>query len=144
MKIEPASPILRRNTAIALGVIAVLLAGLLYFVEQQLPVLLNESLLDESPEALTRQLNGLIIALAVLSLPMAVPLWLMWSLANRAQKAERFPPPGTRVVRDTPIREGREAQRYARFLKALVLLLALAIAAIPVFLFLLLRAITGS
>lgn len=47
-------------------------------------------------------------------------------------RVERFPLPGQKVVRDTPVREGRAAIVHGRVLQALAVLLAVAAAALPV------------
>lgn len=43
----------------------------------------------------------------------------LWKLASLVTCSLRFPPPGTSVVRDTPVLEGKAALAKARLLKAL-------------------------
>jgi hypothetical protein len=56
------------------------------------------------------------ILLAAPAIGMAIYLWRLASLVARSR---RFPPPGTSVVRDTPVLEGNEALTRAKLLKAL-------------------------
>jgi hypothetical protein len=108
------------------------------------PVLLMlRSAESQSVQVFAEQPGLLLAVAAVVSLLMLVPLGLLWRLALRIQRSERFPPPGEKLLRDTRVRTGADALRYARFLKVLVALLALAIAAIPVLFFLLLRSLSG-
>lgn len=108
------------------------------------PVLLMlRSAESQSVQVFAEQPGLLLAVAAVVSLLMLVPLGLLWRLALRIQRSERFPPPGEKLLRDTRVRTGATALRYARFLKVLVALLALAIAAIPVLFFLLLRSLSG-
>jgi hypothetical protein len=55
----------------------------------------------------------------VLTLSMIGPLFILslWArrFSLRIQKADRFPPPKAKLLRDIPIRTGRAAARYARF-----------------------------
>ena len=108
------------------------------------PVLLMlRSAESQSVKVFAEQPELMLAVAAVVSLLMLVPLGLLWRLALRIQRSERFPPPGEKLLRDTRVRTGADALRYARFLKVLVALLALAIAAIPVLFFLLLRSLSG-
>lgn len=125
--------------------------ALFWLLVLSLPLLALMAQLDHLPQWLgdssasfELQVRWLVALLVLLSLPLAIPLVLLWRLAERTRIATRFPPPGTLLLRDTPVREGRAALRYARLLKLLTVLLALAIGAIPVALLLMLRAITGS
>ncbi|WP_372780314.1 hypothetical protein [Litorivivens sp.] len=108
------------------------------------PVLLMlRSTESQSVQVLAEQPELLLAVVVVVSLLMLVPLGLLWRLALRIQQSERFPPPGEKLLRDTRVRTGTDALRYARFLKVLVALLTLAITAIPVLFFLLLRSLSG-
>ncbi len=129
--IERADPATRRTTLIILLALCAPLLLILRGAESQ-----SVQVFAEQPELL-------LAVVTVVSLLMLVPLGLLWRLALRIQRSERFPPPGEKLLRDTRVRTGADALRYARFLKVLVALLALAIAAIPVLFFLLLRSLSG-
>ncbi len=67
---------------------------------------------------------------AAIGLALALPLLLgalrAWRLGRRTLAAERFPPPGFKGVRDTPVRLGAEARRMGRALRAIAVTLAAA------------------
>ena len=68
-------------------------------------------------------LTGSAICLALLA-------WYSANKASRAKIANQWPLPGTRVIRDTPIRRGPAAQKVASQLQAAaIVLLVLAFAA---------------
>ena len=129
--IERADPATRKRT---LFILFVLCAPALLIMQRLDAV---ESLLAENPDLL-------LAVLVICSVLMIVPLGLLWRLALRVQQFERFPPSNEKMIRDTRVREGAAALRYASLLKALVVLLALAIAAVPILFFLLLRSLTGA
>ena len=60
----------------------------------------------------------------------AIPLFAfsvyLWSLGCKVLNYQRFPLPGQRVIRDTPILEGQAALTRGRVLKTLAVFLAVA------------------
>ena len=50
----------------------------------------------------------------------------LWSLGAKVLRARQFPPPGYRVIRDTPVIGGQAAVLRGRGLKVLAVCLALA------------------
>jgi hypothetical protein len=60
-------------------------------------------------------------------------------LGTRSVRAQRFPPPGVAVVRDTPVLEGAAGIRRGRVIQILSLLLLCCAGAIPVVLWLIFR-----
>ena len=50
----------------------------------------------------------------------------LWRLGQRVVRARQFPPPGLRVVRDTPLLAGERAVRRGRLLQALATTLGVA------------------
>ncbi len=129
--IDRADPATRRKALIILLTLCTPVLLMLRYAESR-----SVQIFAEQPELL-------LVVVAVVSLLMLAPLALLWRLALRIQVSERFPPPGEKLLRDTGVRTGAAALRYAFFLKLLVALLALAIAAIPVLFFLLLRSLSG-
>ena len=47
--------------------------------------------------------------------------WLWW-LGRRINRADRFPPPGMKVIKDTPVRTGVKARRLANLAQLTALL----------------------
>ena len=62
------------------------------------------------------------LALA-LTLPLLLGAARALRIARRTLEAERFPPPGLAVVRDTPVRRGAAARRWGRALRVIALAL---------------------
>ena len=52
-------------------------------------------------------------------------------LGNRTVRAQRFPPPGCPVVRDTPVLEGASGVRRGRIMQLLSVILLLCIMTVP-------------
>jgi hypothetical protein len=84
-----------------------------------------EDWIDEDPAARLRTL-ALLGSLGML--PFAAAATYMFRLGYRILQAERFPPPGTAVVRDTVVLRGRAARRRGLLLQALAVFLLLATA----------------
>lgn len=71
-----------------------------------------------------RWLASLLAWVCGLSL-VGVAAWFVW-LGWKTHLWVQYPPPGVKVVRDTPLRTGRKARRLANLLLAIGVLLALA------------------
>lgn len=100
-----------------------LLAGLGRFHE-----ILREWLLSDPREIARRvRLIYLLFAVVMSAPPLALAVYL-WSLGAKVSRAREYPPPGHRVVRDTPIIDGSAAISRGRVLKLLALCLAVACA----------------
>jgi hypothetical protein len=83
------------------------------------------------------------LAAAVLSAPLLAFAAYLWSLGAKVLRAREFPPPGSRVIRDTPVIEGQAAVRRGRALRALALGLGVASALLCLLLWQLARALRG-
>lgn len=70
----------------------------------------------------------------IFSLPLLVASSFLFAYGHRAAKAQRTPPPGYEVIRDTRILEGVRAVRQARVVQFLALTLGLTALSTPVFL----------
>jgi hypothetical protein len=87
---------------------------------------LHDWLLSDPERFLQRLVLVSRIAAAALALPMSAFALYLWAFGARVMRAGRFPPPGQRVIRDTPVLEGREARARGRALKVLAVFLGLA------------------
>lgn len=111
-----ADPEYRRRTLRLSVVILVLgLAVGVAVVQWGLPALAR-SVESRKPDDAIRLLKFLYAAVMIsTTLPVAVYLF---RLGLRIRRSDRWPPPGTRVTRDTPIIEGPTARRQAVVLMA--------------------------
>jgi len=109
-EILPADPKARRMAiALALGV-GVLGAAAVWAVRHYQRQILELAEVDRAAAvAKAIQLTDLFAWVVGLSL-MGIGLWAAW-LGRRIHKAQQFPPPGMRVIRDTPVRTGPTARR---------------------------------
>jgi hypothetical protein len=57
------------------------------------------------------------------TLPVLVFATWLWLLGARVRRAERYPPPGAKVIRDTPVLTGREARSRGALLQVFALIL---------------------
>jgi hypothetical protein len=89
---------------------------------------------------LTSAFGALALAIALPVLGFAAYLW--W-LGARSVRAERFPPPGLRVSRDTAVVHGNDARRWGRVAQVLAVVLIGAVGLLVFFLWRLL-AILGA
>src|SRR5215470_1926004 len=69
---------------------------------------------------------------ALLLAPLIALAVYLWALGGRVVRAREFPPPGLRVIRDTPIVMGERAVFRGRLLKVLALGCGIASAALAV------------
>ena len=63
----------------------------------------------------------LLLPAALLLAPLVALAAYLWVLGERVVRAREFPPPGLRVIRDTPIVTGERAVSRGRLLKVLAL-----------------------
>jgi hypothetical protein len=107
-----ADPVLRRRVLI--GCLAIVLIGVAAI--DRLPASMHEifRLARESPAAAERRARLLmLLLLGPMTVFGGVAGGATVSTAVRALRARRFPPPGARVLRDTPIVRGRTARVIA-------------------------------
>src|SRR5688572_19353929 len=72
------------------------------------------------PGASTKRARVAFLALAALLLaPLLAFAVYLWSLGGRVLRAQEFPPPGLRVIRDTAVLTGARAVSRGRLLKVL-------------------------
>ena len=138
--IQKADPEARRQALLlvifgaALG--GLLIAGFAHFGEP-----LREWLLSEPAETARRARLALYWSALVLSVPLIAFAVYLWLLGARVQRAQQFPPPGFRVVRDTPVISGPAAVTRGQVIQVLALFLGLAAALLWLFFWWLARTI---
>jgi hypothetical protein len=123
-KIIRADRALRRLTLI--GVVVVLLAGVIAFVSTESFLHDMKALARESPSQAAARV-GLVLKLVAIGaavIPIAVGAYLT-RVAMLTWRSSEFPPPGTRVLRNTTVTTGPTSRRWAVFalLVAVILLL---------------------
>jgi hypothetical protein len=130
-EIQKADPQARRRAILILTLGTVIGCVLILLLEHHGPAL--RDWITQDPEKLAaRAQSGLLISIALVSVPLLAFAAYLWRLGSRIARAERFPPPGLTVVRDTPVLRGRPARRRGRLAQALAGCLAFMACALPV------------
>jgi hypothetical protein len=120
-EIQPADPATRRRALIVAGAIAV--AGwAAFFALQEWLARLPGTDPEHMREALER---ALILGSWAAMLPVALLSVWLWLYGARVGRAGRFPAPGAKVVRDTPVLLGDAARLRGTALKVLAAFLGL-------------------
>jgi hypothetical protein len=87
------------------------------------------------PGSSAQRLKLVLLLLAALLLaPLFAFAAYLWSLGGKVVRAQEFPPPGVRVIRDTPVVSGERAVSRGRLLKVLALGCGIAAAVLAVLL----------
>ena len=84
-----------------------------------------------------------VVSLVFVSPVLAAGTYLLL-VGNRTVRAQRFPPPGYAVARDTPVLEGSRGIRRGRVIQLLSLLLLCSAVAIPFFMWYIFRVLGSS
>ena len=124
-EIRRADPALRRQVLLGLLLALLVGAGLIAgFERHRIPI--HDWLLSE----LAAPAQGVPVAFVLLVVILVTPLLALagglWALGRRIMRAREFPPPGMRVVRDTPVITGAAAATRGWILKAFALFFAIA------------------
>ena len=141
--VVPADPSLRRVALLAWGVLAVLGAVGIWYVTGVLRDAQAMAVYDPRGAFLAVQRIVMPVIVAGVVLGVGVAGYCLVN-AVRIIRAERFPAPGARMVRATPIRRGAAAQRVGFAMAALALVLFVASVAMPLFLHRAIRAVEGA
>ena len=103
-----ADPAARRQAILVIvfgtAIGALLISSFDYFREP-----FREWLLSEPAETARRARLAICVAVFVLSAPVIVVAVYLWLFGAKVLRAQQFPPPGVRVIRDTPVVSGRGA-----------------------------------
>ena len=126
-EVQRADPAARRQVVLFI-VVGALVGALLIIGFERYRSPLRDWLLSE-PEQLAHRLRLLFLLSAVsVSAPLFGFATHLWSVSGRVLRAQQFPPPGHRVIRDTPILRGHAAISRGRTLKVLAVCLGVACA----------------
>jgi len=94
---------------------------LLFFAIERYRIPLRDWVLAEQEQSAQRLRLVFLSAVALLLAPLLGFGAYLWSLGRRVIRASTFPPPGLRVIRDTPVISGEAAVLRGRQLKLLAL-----------------------
>lgn len=109
--IQPADAGARRITIILLLVAVVVCGGVYWLVQDQLREISELAATGETQLAGEELLKVLQLTLVGLTVSGLLLGGYVVQSSLQILRSQRFPAPGVRVVRDTPIRRGRDAQR---------------------------------
>lgn len=110
--IQRADPRFRRQVLTAL--LLFLLAGALAYPRLRAYLDETTALAAYDPDGAAMRVRRVLIVFAAVNAVVSIGLAAyMCSLGVRTHRAQRFPPPGVRVIRDTPVRTGRRARVMA-------------------------------
>ena len=120
-EVQRADPVARRRVLV--GVVVVITACVAgYIALQRWLAGLRGLDTEQVQQALER---ALILASWAAMLPTVAFAAVLWRYGTRVCEADRFPAPGARVIRDTPVQHGPPAQLRGTILKVLAAFLAL-------------------
>ena len=141
--IVPADPSLRRIALVAWGGLVIVGAIAIWHVTSVLSDAQAMAVYDPRGAFLAVQSIVVAVVIAGVVLSVVVALYCLVN-ALRIIRAGRFPAPGARLIRATPIRRGAAAHRVGLALALLALVMLAASVALPVFLQRVLRAVQSS
>ena len=123
-EVQKADPEARRQ-AILVIVIGAALGGLLISGFDYLREPFAGWLASEPAQTARRARLAMSIAVFVLAAPAIAAAIYFWLLGARVLRAQQFPPPGFRVIRDTPIVRGPAAMTRGHSIQVLAVCLGL-------------------
>lgn len=118
--VRKADPIARRHTVLVL-LVGTCVGVLLIVGFERYHIPLRDWILAE-PEASAQRVKLVVLLLAaLLPAPLLAFAAYIWWLGERVLRAQEFPPPGFRVIRDTPVITGERAISRGRLFKVFAL-----------------------
>lgn len=124
-EVQRADPAARRQT-VRFIVLSALVGTVLIVGFERYRTPLRDWLLAKPEELAHRVKLVFLLSVAVLSAPLLAFAFYLWSLGAKVLRARQFPPPGYRVVRDTPVMGGQAAVSRGRGFKVLALCFGIA------------------
>ncbi|MEC4675004.1 MAG: hypothetical protein VST68_12520 [Nitrospirota bacterium] len=140
-QIQPADPIARKKAILILGVATVVGGSVLFAIDSYHPSL--EQWIINEPGSVLEKLTWVLIGLVVLCLPFLFAAGHFWRMGQFVIDAQRFPPPGIPVIRDTPVLTGKEALRRGRLCQVEAKVFGGCAVVMPVVLWWVLRSVLG-
>lgn len=120
-KADPAA----RRQAMLLLVFAAAVGGLLIAGFEHIREPIREWLASEPAEAARRAQLAFHVAAFILCVPLVAFAIYLWLLGARVLRSQQFPPPGIRVIRDTPVVEGQDATTRGHVIQILAVCLGI-------------------
>ena len=124
-EVQKADPEARRK-AILLLIFAAALGGLLISGFDHIREPFHEWLQSDPAETARRARLALSVSMLVLSVPAIAFAVYLWLLGRKMLLAQQFPPPGYRVIRDTPVVRGAPAVSRGHAIQILAVCLGVA------------------
>ena len=140
-EVQKADPAARRQAVLVIifgtAVGALLIAGFEHFREPFL-----EWLSSEPAETVRRAKLAIYVSVFFLTAPAIAFAIYFWKFGARVLRAQQFPPPGFRVIRDTPVVRGRGAMIRGHLIQILAVCLGMSAALLCLFFWRLARTIS--
>lgn len=111
---------LRRRVVLFL-IIATCVGALLIIGFERYRIPLRDWILEDSAASAHRLKLVFLLLAALLLAPLLAIACYLWSLGGKIIQAREFPPPGLRVIRDTPVINGQKAIARGRLLQVIAL-----------------------
>ncbi len=142
-EIQKADPWARRRAVITLVVVALIGGATLLLFEHFRPAL--EDWIGQDPAHRAPRVAVFLAGFVALSsVPLLAFAVYLWRFGGRVVAAERFPPPGFAVVRDTPVLRGPTARGRGRLARTMAGSLALLACIAPVIIWWLLKTLAST
>ena len=140
-EIQKADPAARRQ-AVLLVIFGTAVGALLIAAFEHFREPFREWLLSEPAETARRAKLAAYVSAFVLCAPVIAFAIYLWLLGARVLRAQQFPPPGLRVIRDTPVIGGRGAMIRGHVFQILAVCLGMSAALLCLFFWWLARTIS--
>ena len=124
-QVRRADPAARRQ-AVLFVVLGAFAGGLLILGYERYRIPLRDWILSDPGKFALRVKLVFLLSGAFLAAPLVAFAIYLWSFGASVLRVQQFPPPGYRVIRDTPIIGGQAATSRGRGLKTLALCLGVA------------------